>query len=301
MTTRTLPTSAIFTAAAALTPAEPMHFDLAFDATTQPCPWPKAYGGDLVAQAAVAAMRSVTYGKTLASMHSYFLRPADIGATIRYEVELLRDGRGYSTRQIRAYQNGKPVYVCLASFAAGEPGGHFRAEPDRIYPEPEDLPSAAEYLADRTGGSMTDESKAYWSAGRSFDMRHVPGPVYLNIDGDPVPHQAVWVKPFDALRAVDGLTEAQRDLAALAYVCDYTILEPVLRVLGNPWAEPGLVTASLDHAMWFHRPVVFDDWLLYAQEAAAAESGRGLGVGRFFTRDRRHVATVLQEGMIRPA
>jgi acyl-CoA thioesterase-2 len=103
------------------------------------------------------------------------------------------------------------------------------------------------------------------------------------------------------LRPVAGLTDAQRDLAALAYVCDYTILEPVLRVLGVPWAEPGLVTASLDHAMWFHRQVPVGDWLLYVQEAVAADAGRGLGTGRFFTRDHRHLPTVAQEGMIRPA
>ena len=104
-------TSAIFTAAVTLEPAEPEQFQLAFTAVTQPCPWPKAYGGDLVAQAAAAAMRSVTDGKTLHSMHSYFLRPAEIGAAVRYEVELLRDGRGYSPRQDRGYQNGKPVYM----------------------------------------------------------------------------------------------------------------------------------------------------------------------------------------------
>lgn len=121
MTTGTPPTSEIFTAAVALTPTEPEHFDLAFTAVTQPCPWPKAYGGDLVAQAAAAAMRSVTDGKSLHSMHSYFLRPADIGASVRYEVEVLRDGRGYSTRQVRGYQNGKTLYVCLANFAAGSP------------------------------------------------------------------------------------------------------------------------------------------------------------------------------------
>lgn len=147
---------------------------------------------------------------------------------------------------------------------------------------------------------MTDESKAYWSGGRGFDMRHVPGPVYLTVEGKQVPQQAVWLKPFDPLRSVEGLTDAQRDLAALAYVCDYTILEPVLRVLDLPWAKPGLVTASLDHAMWFHRPEPVGDWLLYLQEAGAAEAGRGLGSGRFFTRDHRHLATVVQEGMIRP-
>ncbi|WP_217548492.1 acyl-CoA thioesterase II [Streptomyces sp. GbtcB6] len=294
-------TSAIVTAALTLKPAPPEHFALAFTATTQPCPWPKAYGGDLVAQAAAAAMRSVTDGKTLHSMHSYFLRPADIGAEVRYEVEVLRDGRGYSTRQVRGYQNGKALYVCLANFAAGEPGSSFHAEFPADVPGPETLPGSAEYLAERTGGTMTDGSKAYWSGGRGFDMRHVPGPVYLTVDGERLPHQAVWVRPFDALRPVEGLTDAQRDLAALAYVCDYTILEPVLRVLGLAWADPGLVTASLDHAMWFHRPAPVGDWLLYAQEAVAADAGRGLGSGRFFTRDHRHLATVVQEGMIRPA
>src|SRR5688572_29597861 len=150
-------------------------------------------------------MRSVTDGKTLHSMHSYFLRPADIGAQVRYEVELLRDGRGYSTRQVRGYQNGKALYVCLANFAAGEPGGSFEAGFTDDLPEPEELPSSADYLAGRSGGSMTEASKAYWCGGRSFDMRHVPGPVYLAVEGERVPHQAVWLKPFDALRPVEGL------------------------------------------------------------------------------------------------
>ncbi len=296
--------SATFAAAVTLTPREPGRADLAFTATTQDCPWPKAYGGDLVAQAAAAAMRSVTDGKTLHSTHSYFLRPVDIGAEVRYEVELLRDGRGYATREVRGYQRGKTVYVSLANFAAGESGGTYGAEFPADLPDPETLPSSASYLAERHGGTMTEESKAYWSGGRSFDMRHVPGPVYLVVEGEQIPHQAVWVKPFDALRPVDGLTDEQRDLAALAYVCDYTILEPVLRVLGLAWAQPGLVTASLDHSMWLHRPPrrgEVDDWLLYLQDAGAAGAGRGLGTGRFFTRDRYHLATVAQEGMIRTA
>lgn len=306
------PTSEVVTQALALSPVAPQHFDVAFTATTQPCPWPKAYGGDMVAQAAAAAMLTVTDGKTMHSMHSYFMRPVDIGAPVTYEVEILRDGRGYATRQVRAFQNGKAAYTCLASFAAGEQGGRYAASPATGLPAPDSLPSSAAYLADREPGTtgadgigtstMTEESKAYWSGGRSFDLRHVPGPVYLEVDGGRTPHQALWVKPFDALRPVEGLTDAQRDLAALAYVCDYTILEPVLRVLDLPWAQPGLVTASLDHAMWFHRalqPGVLDGWLLYAQEAVAADSGRGVGLGRFFTPDGEHLATVVQEGMIR--
>lgn len=309
-------TSAVFTDAATLTEVEPEHFDLAFTARTQPCPWPKAYGGDLVTQAVAAAVRSVTDGKTLHSMHSYFMRPADIGAEVRYEVEVLRDGRGYATRQVRGYQNGRPVYVCLASFAAGEPGGTFGAPlpglPGQLglpdlpgqpglpgLPGPDALPTTADYLAGRSGGTMTEESHTYWSSGRSFDMRHLPGPVYLTVEGDRAPHQAVWVRPYDSLRPVEGLTDAQRDLAALAYVCDYTILEPVLRVLGRAWADEGLVTASLDHSMWFHRQRPVDGWLLYVQQALAAGSGRGVATGRFFTPDGTHLATVVQEGMIR--
>jgi acyl-CoA thioesterase-2 len=295
----TPPTSAIFSAAITLTPVEPEHFDLAFTATTQPCPWPKAYGGDLVAQAAAAAMRSVTDDKTLHSMHSYFMRPADIGADVRYEVEVLRDGRGYSTRHVRAYQNGKSAYVCLANFAVGEPSPSFASDLTDQVLGPETLPSSAAYLAGRSGGTMTAESRAYWAAGRSFDMRHLPGPLYLSVEGERLPHQAVWVRPFDALRPVEGLTDEQRDLAAIAYVCDYTILEPILLALGLWWAQKGLVTASLDHAMWFHRPAPVNGWLLYAQEAVAAENGRGLATGRFYTSDHTHVATVVQEGMIR--
>ncbi|WP_406030312.1 thioesterase family protein [Nocardioides sp. NBC_00163] len=293
--------SQTFTDAVTLKECEPEIFDLAFTATTQPCPWPKAYGGDMVAQALVAASRSVTDGKTMHSMHSYFMRPVDIGAEVRYEVEVLRDGRGYSTRQVRGFQNGKPVYVCMASFAVGEPSGSFQATRPADIPGPETLPTSAAYLAERAGGTMTETSKAYWSSGRSFDMRHVPGPVYLTVEGERSPHQAIWVKPYDTLRPVEGLTDQQRDAAALAYVCDYTILEPALRVLGLAWADEGLVTASLDHAMWFHRPVAMDDWLLYAQEAVSVEDGRGTGLGRFFTTDGVLVATVVQEGMIRAA
>ncbi|WP_051807321.1 acyl-CoA thioesterase [Actinoplanes subtropicus] len=291
-------TSEIVTAALTLKPVEAEHFDEAYVGTTQPCPWPKAYGGDLVGPATAALARSVGGDRSLHSMHSYFLRPADIGAEVRYEVEHLRDGRGYSTRHLRAYQSGKVVYAAMASFHVTEAGDTFEsAFPDGV-PDPSSLPSAAEYLRDEP---VDAASKVYWSGGRGFDMRHVPGPVYLRVEGSREPHQAVWVKPFDPLRPVDGLTRDQLHTAALAYVCDYTILEPVLRVLDRPWDQAGLVTASLDHAMWFHRRGSVDDWLLYAQDAIAADGGRGLGTGRFFTRDGRHLATVAQEGMIRAA
>ncbi len=283
------PTSEILLSALELTPVEPDFLDEAYTATTQYVPWPKAYGGDMVAQAAAAAMRSVGDDRSLHSMHSYFMRPADIGAEVRYEVERLRDGRGYSTRQVRAYQGGKTVYVAMASFHAEESGEEFaRAMPAGI-PDPESLPSSADVL-----DGVEGDAAAYWSGGRSFDMRHVPGAVYLSVEGEQVPHQAVWVKAFDRLPDDPDLQRA-----ALAYVCDYTILEPVLRVHGYAWGDPGLVTASLDHAMWFHREGRVDDWLLYVQEAVSAQASRGLAQGHFYDRQGRLLATVVQEGMIR--
>jgi acyl-CoA thioesterase-2 len=262
--------------------------DRAFVASPQYVPWPKAYGGDMVAQAAAAATATVDDDRPLHSMHSYFLRPVDIGTDVRYEVEVVRDGRGYSTRHVRAFQSGKAVYLCVASFAVREHGD----EHQPVMPEvtaPEDLPSSAEYLAEHEG-----DAAAYWSNGRSFDHRHVPGPVYVRVEGARVAHQAVWVRAFDRLADDPALHRT-----ALAYVCDYTILEPMLRVLGVSWSEPGLVTASLDHAMWFHRDARADDWLLYAQEVGSLQHGRGLGIGRFFDREGRLVATVAQEGLIR--
>ena len=146
------PTSEIVTRALELETVAAQHFDVAFTATTQPCPWPKAYGGDMVAQAAAAAMLTVTDGKTMHSMHSYFMRPVDIGAPVTYEVEVLRDGRGYATRQVRAFQNDKAAYTCLASFAAGEPGGRYAAAAPADVLAPDALPSSAAYLLERQPG-----------------------------------------------------------------------------------------------------------------------------------------------------
>ena len=288
------PTSETFLRAIELRPVTAQHADEAYEASTQYVPWPKSYGGDMVAQAAAAMMRSVDTDRTLHSMHSYFMRPAEIGATVRYEVERLRDGRGYSTRSVRGYQNGKPVFTALGSFHVREEGPDYQPESPADV-DPESLRSAAEVLAGTEGAASE-----YWAAGRSFDMRHVPGPLYVSVEGGTRAHQAVWIKAFSALpdRAVD---KASADLhrVALAYVCDYTILEPILRVKNLHWSSPGLTTASLDHSMWFHRDGRADDWVLYAQKALSAQNSRGLALGRFFDRQGRLLATVAQEGMIR--
>lgn len=284
----TAPTSDVFRAAVALSETTPEQGDRAFLATPQYVPWPKAYGGDAVAQSAAAAIATVGDDRRLHSLHNSFLRPVTIGEPVRYEVEAIRDGRGYSTRHVRGHQGGKLVFMCTASFQVPEEGPSLQPDAPRV-PDPESLPTSAEALAGVEG-----DAAAYWSTGRSFDHRHVPSPIYLEVDGERVPHQAVWIRAFDAVG-----DDVQTHRIALAYTCDYTILEPSLRALGLPWAAPGLTTASLDHAMWFHRDARLDDWLLYAQESCAVQSGRALNLGRFFTRDGELVATVAQEGLVR--
>lgn len=282
--------SARFLAAIKLQETEAEVFDRAFLVTPQYVPWPKAYGGDSVAQAAAAAIATVTDDRDLHSLHSSFLRPVETGVPVRYEVELLRDGRGYSTRHVRGYQHRKPVFITTASFQVPESGASYTPAMPSFAP-PESLESAADYLALRDAD--TSLAGDYWARGRSFDMRHTPNPLYTDSAHESA-EQGVWLRAFDTLP-----DDARTHQIALSYVCDYTILEPSLRALGLNWSSPGLVTASLDHSMWFHRAARVDDWLLYAQESAGVQSGRALNLGRFYTRDGDLVATVVQEGMIR--
>lgn len=285
-----------FLAAIRLAETEPEIFDRAFHAMPQYVPWPKAYGGDAIAQAAAAALATVEADRQLHSLHSTFLRPVQPGELVRYEVEQLRDGRGYSTRHVRGYQAGKAVFLTTASFQVPEPGPRRQPTMPDV-PAPEGLSTTAEALAPLEESAAT----AYWAHGRSFDVRHVSSPLYTSEaqtpakgNGRDAESQGVWVRAFEALPS-----DARIQQLALAYVCDYTILEPSLRALGLDWSSPTLFTASLDHSMWFHRPARADEWLLFAQESAGVGSGRALGHGRFFTRGGDLVATVMQEGVIR--
>lgn len=268
-----------------------------FTARTQYVPWPKAYGGDIVAQGLAAMIETIEPGKVVHSTHSYFMRPADIGELVRYDVEILRDGRGFSTRQVRGIQNNKVIFVSLGSFQAPTEEDQFaiQADPKLLNIDPETLPSAAEAL-----GGRADAAAEYWGTGRSFEMRHVPGPVYEGEVTDRSGHQAVWFKSFEALPAPkDEADAANLHRVGLTYACDYTILEALLRQRGLTWSTEGLVTASLDHSIWFHRAPNVDEWILYQQDAMSSQSQRGLAKGHFFDRDGTLLATVVQEGMIR--
>ncbi|WP_167051282.1 acyl-CoA thioesterase II [Salinibacterium sp. ZJ77] len=260
-----------------------------FTGPSQWMPGGRVFGGQVYAQSIMAAVRTVASDRLIHSTHGYFLRPGDVNLPITFAVDRIHDGRSFSTRRTQAHQNGLPILSMIASFQDDDPGlDHQAPMPDGITP-PEDLPTPAEVL-----GAVDHPTAQFWATSRPFEIRHVDEPIYMAPDVSPRPHQAVWMKTIGPLPDDENLHRA-----ALAYASDYSILEPILRAHGISWIKPGLRMASLDHAMWFHRPVRVDDWLLYVQESPSAVGGRGLSMGRIYTRDGVLVASIAQEGMVR--
>jgi acyl-CoA thioesterase-2 len=260
-----------------------------FTGPSQWMPMGRVFGGQVLAQSLMAAMRTVASDRIVHSMHGYFLRPGDVNLPITFSVDRIHDGRSFGTRRTQAYQNGQPILSMIASFQDGGPGLEHQVEMPSDLPDPESLPSAAELLA-----AVKHPVARSWASERPFDMRHIPSPIYLGVEGEHVAHQAVWLKAIGQLPDDENLHRA-----ALAYASDYSILEPILRRHGVPWAMPGIKVASLDHAMWWHRFSRVDEWLLYVQESPSASGGRGLSQGRIFNRGGLLVASVAQEGMVR--
>ena len=260
-----------------------------FTGPSQWMPLGRVFGGQVLAQSIVAATRTVTDDRSIHSMHGYFLRPGDVNFPITFSVDRIHDGRSFSTRRTQAYQNGLPILSMIASFQTEDDGVEHQVAMPEDLPDPESLPNSAATLED-----VEHPVAQYWASQRPFDMRHVPSPIYLSVEGPHVAHQAVWFRSVGALPDDPALHRA-----ALAYASDYTIMESVMRRHGVAWATPGLKAASLDHAMWWHRPARVDEWLLYVQESPSASGGRGLSLGRIYTRDGMLVASVAQEGMVR--
>ena len=260
-----------------------------FTGPSQWMPLGRVFGGQVLAQSLVAAMRTVPDDRHVHSMHGYFLRPGDVGQPITFSVDRIHDGRSFSTRRTQAYQDGHPILSMIASFQDDDEGLEHQIEMPTDLPDPESLPTAADAL------SQVDHSIArYWANERPFDMRHLPSPIYLTVDGEHTSRQAVWMKTMGPLPDDPDLHRA-----ALAYASDYSIMEPVMRRHGVAWATPGLKVASLDHAMWFHRFGRADEWMLYVQDSPTAQGGRGLSTGSIYNRAGLLLATVAQEGMLR--
>ncbi|MET9292940.1 acyl-CoA thioesterase II [Streptomyces sp. NPDC003077] len=269
-----------------------------FRGLSRPSLVPRVFGGQVAAQALVAAGRTVPDDRPPHSLHAYFLWPGDPGAPIVYTVDRLRDGRSFTTRRVVAVQHGRAIFHLTASFHAYEEGLADQ-EPMPHAPDPLTLPTAEELLpryAHRFRGP--DVLRRMLEARAAVDLRYVDAPPFGSVGEPRAPRSQVW---FRTQGKLDGdLDRPLLHLGLVTYVSDMTLLDSVLLAHGRGgWTVGDVVGASLDHAMWFHRPLRADEWLLYDQESPTAQGGRALGQGRIFTADGRLVVSVVQEGVVR--
>lgn len=258
-----------------------------FTGGSMPMPHGRVYGGQVLAQALLAAARTVPEERLPHSVHGYFLRAGEIDEPITFAVERMRDGRSFTARRTHALQRGVPILSMITSFQLDQPGVEHSGTAPEV-PGPDELTGAHEMLA-----PIDHPLAALWGRSAAFEVRHVEQSLYLG-SGEPSDKQHVW------MRAVSPVPDDEvLHRALLAFACDQVMLEPVLRRHRAGWATPGLVVASLDHAMWWHRPARVDEWLLYVQASPSAQGGRGLGTAWVYDRAGHQVATIAQEGMVR--
>jgi acyl-CoA thioesterase-2 len=269
---------------------EPLERDL-FRGVSPQDGWQRVYGGQVLGQALTAAVRTVDAPRAAHSLHGYFLLAGDPAHPILYEVERIRDGASFSTRRVKAIQNGRAIFTMSASFQKEESGfEHALAMPD--VPAPEELPSAGELMRQLID-KLPQNMRSYWQRENPIELKPVDISRYLSRDARP-PQQTIWLKANGHLPEHPPLHQC-----VLAYASDFTLLDTALIAHGKLLFDPDIQLASLDHALWFHRPFRADDWLLYVQDSPNAAGARGFCRGSFFTRDGQLVASTAQEGLIR--
>jgi acyl-CoA thioesterase-2 len=253
----------------------------------------RVYGGQVLAQALVAARRTVDEERTAHSLHGYFILPGDIHAPIVYFVDRLRDGKSFTTRQVTAIQHGRAIFNMSASFQVTEDDGpDHQAEMPRV-PPPEELPRELDLvraMADR----IPERLRAVYTQDRPIDFRPV-SPVDPFDPERRAPAKHVWFRADGEVPGDDVLSHQ----AVLAYASDYGLLGTALLPHGLSFQMKKLQAATLDHALWLHRPFRADEWLLYSMDAPSASGARGFTRGSIFTRDGRLVASSAQEGLLR--
>jgi acyl-CoA thioesterase-2 len=252
----------------------------------------RVFGGQVAGQALVAAGRTTDGQRPVHSLHSYFLRPGTPGVPIVYQVERVRDGRSFTTRRVVAVQQGRTIFNLTASFHQPEPGiEHQVPMPD--VPDPESLPKLADEIREHLG--ELPESLERLERRMAFDVRYVKR---LRWDAGDLagaePRSSVWMRVIGSL-GDDPLVHT----CALTYASDMTLLDAVRIPVEPLWGRRGFDMASLDHAMWFHRPFRVDEWFLYEQESPIATGGRGLARGQIFDREGKLIVSVMQEGLFR--
>lgn len=253
--------------------------------------WQRVYGGQVLGQALVAAVRTVPEERVAHSLHAYFLLPGDPAEPIIYDVERSRDGGSFTTRHVKGIQHGRTMFTMSVSFHKLEEGyDHHAPMPEA--PPPEELPNEHD-LKERIIDKLPENMRKYWERERPIEIRPVDLSRYLE-PGNHAPTQQVWIRATGRLG--DDLALHQ---CVLAYASDFTLLDTALVAHGRFVFDPSLMLASLDHAIWFHRKFRADEWLLYAQDSPSSGAGRAFCRGTLFTRDGELVASTAQEGLVR--
>lgn len=258
---------------------------------SQQTAWGRVYGGQVLAQAMVAAGRTVGEDRPMHSLHGYFILGGDPTVPIGYDVERVRDGGSFATRRVRALQNGMPIFEMLSSFHKVESGFcHASAMPET--PPPEEVLAARE-LFSQPEARIPATMRAYYQRERPFELRPVDQARYFGGANLP-PMQRFWLKARDRLPDEQSLHSAM-----LAFASDFAMIDTALIPHGKLMFDPRMQLASLDHALWIHSAFRADDWLLYVLESPAAGGGRAFARGSFYTRNGMLVASVAQEGLAR--
>jgi len=275
----------------ALLDVEALEVDLFRGVTTDPG-WTRVYGGQVVAQALMAASRTVRADRLAHSLHAYFLRPGDPAAPIVYRVERDRDGASFATRRIVAIQHGRPIFNMAASFQLAEDGFAHQAAMPKVA-GPEGLHNERQ-LFDRRAATTPEPFRTLWGRrDRPIEFRPVePMDPFKPKKAKPVQHS--WLRAASPLPGDPVLARC-----LLAYASDMTLLDTCLQPHAVSWADPRLQVASLDHAMWFHATPDLNEWHLFAQDSPRASGGRGLSRGLIYAQDGALVASVMQEALIR--
>ncbi len=249
------------------------------------------FGGQVMGQALSAAQETMAENRFVHSLHSYFLRPGNASLPVVYEVEVIRDGASFSTRRVQAIQNGKAIFYMTASFQQAEQGfDHQDSMPNVAAPE--SLSSFTDYLRDNQE-HIPEELRQKFLAEKPIDIRPVQQYNWLAPKPTNSIHQ-VWIKANGQLP-----DDLRMHTYLLAYTSDFHFLPTALLPHGASHWQPNFQIATIDHAMWFHRPFRFDDWLLYCMDSPSASNGRGLVKGQIYDQKGRLVASTMQEGVIR--
>ncbi|WP_417855702.1 acyl-CoA thioesterase [Xanthomarina gelatinilytica] len=255
---------------------------------------PNVFGGQVLAQAINAAYRTITNNRVLHSMHSYFLEAGNLSLPIRYQVSIMRDGGSFSVRRVTASQNGTVIFILSASFHKDEKGYEHQIQMEPNVAQPEDLMSWSDLL-EQFGEMLPKKTKTFLEIPRPVEFKPTQIPNPFEKKNLP-PNADIWFKLKGDTTSLDLPTKQK----ILTYISDYNILSVAIQPHASKAHWGNLQTASLDHSMWYFRDFDLDDWLLFSLESPSTSNARGFAKGHIFTRDGKLVASVAQEGLMRP-